>query len=42
MVSSRNNPKNNDIYVVDTDLGSSIFYNDIHFEKEDPKEIEKS
>ena len=39
MVSSRDNPHNHPIYVVDIDLGSSIFYNDLHFEEEDQNNI---
>ena len=35
MISSRDNPSNQLIYVVDTNLGSSIFYNDLDFDKED-------
>ena len=34
MVSSKDNPKNHPIYSIDTELGSSIFYNDSHFEEE--------
>lgn len=33
MVRNGDNPNNDLIYVVDTNLGSSIFYNYIHFEK---------
>ena len=33
VVSSQEKPDNHPIYVVDTDLGSSIFYNDFHYEE---------
>jgi hypothetical protein len=39
MINSRNKPNNHPIYVVDIDLGSSIFYNDLHFEEEDQNNI---
>ena len=34
MVSSKDKPKNHPIYFIDTKLGSSIFYNNLHFEEE--------
>ena len=36
-VSSKRKPNNHPIYDVDTKVGSSIFYNDLWFEEEDPK-----
>ena len=36
VVISQDKLDNHPIYAVDTDLGSSIFYNDFHFEKEKP------
>ena len=39
MVSSRDNPNNHPIYAIDTDLGSPIFYNDLHFEEENQNNI---
>jgi hypothetical protein len=36
MVSSKIKPNNHPIYSVDTEVGSSIFYNDMCFEEEDP------
>jgi hypothetical protein len=38
MVSSPDRPNNHPIYVVDTDIGASIFYNDLCFEEEDKNE----
>ena len=40
MISSRDNPKNHPIHVVDTNLGSAIFYNDLYAE-ETEKEVIK-
>jgi hypothetical protein len=40
MVSSKRKPNNHPIYSVDTEVGSSIFYNDLCFEEEDPKIVE--
>jgi ribonuclease HI len=39
MVSSKMQPKNHPIYSVDTDIGSSIFYNDLSFEEEEPTSV---
>ena len=39
MVSSKNSPENHPIYVVDTDLGSSILYNDLSFEEIEQENI---
>jgi hypothetical protein len=36
MVSSKTQPNNHPIYSVDTEVDSSIFYNDLSFEKEEP------
>ena len=36
VVSSQYKPNNHPIYVVDTDLGSSIFFNDSHIEQDFP------
>jgi hypothetical protein len=36
MVSSKTQPNNHPIYSVNTDIDSSIFYNDLIFEKEEP------
>ena len=44
MVSNPNRPNNHPIYVVDTDIGASIFYNDLCFEekgKNEPEILEK-
>ena len=35
-MSSQDNPNNHLIYVVDTNLGSSIFFNDSHIEQDFP------
>jgi ribonuclease HI len=40
MVSSKRKPNNHPIYSIDTEVGSSIFYNDLCFEEEDPKTLE--
>jgi hypothetical protein len=40
MMSNKIIPNNNPIYSVDTEVGSSIFYNDLHFEEEDPKTVD--
>ena len=40
MIISRDNLENHPIYVVDIDLGSSIFYNDLYFEGTDKEEIQ--
>lgn len=37
MVSSKDKPENHPIYFVETELGSSSFYNDSHFEEETQK-----
>jgi hypothetical protein len=39
MVSSKTSPNNHHIYFVDTKVGSSIFYNDLCFEEEEPKTV---
>jgi hypothetical protein len=39
MVSSKTQPNNHPIYSVDTDISSSIFYNDLSFEEEELIEI---
>jgi hypothetical protein len=39
MVSSKNQPNNHPIYSVDTEVGSSIFYNNLSFEEGEPKTI---
>ena len=39
MVSNRDKFNKDPIYVVDIHLGSSIFYNDLHFEEEDQNNI---
>jgi hypothetical protein len=39
MVSSKTQPNNHSIYYVDIDIGSSIFYNDLSFEEEEPTKI---
>jgi hypothetical protein len=39
MVSSKTKPNTHPIYSVDTEVGSSIFYNDLFFEEEDPKTV---
>ena len=36
MVSSQDKPNNHPIYVVDTNIGSSIFFNDSHIEQDIP------
>ena len=40
MVSSQDKPSNQPIYVVDTDLGSSIFFNDSNADPEIPIVVE--
>ena len=40
MVSSQDKPDNHPIYDVDTDLGSSIFFNDSHAETKMPIVVE--
>jgi hypothetical protein len=35
MVRSKTQPNNHPIYSVDTEVGSSIFYNDLSFEEEE-------
>ena len=40
MVSRKRKPNNHPIYFVDTEVGSSILYNDLCFEKEEPKTVE--
>ena len=40
-MSSHKTPHNHPIYEVDTNLGSSIFYNDFHIEEELPVVSEK-
>jgi hypothetical protein len=40
MVSSKRKPNNYAIYCIDTEVGSSIFYNDLLFREEDPKTLE--
>ena len=40
MISSRDNPKNHPIYVVDIDLGFAILYNDLSFEETDKENIQ--
>ena len=39
MVSSKTYPNNHPIYSIDTEVGSSIFYNDLIFEEEELKTI---
>jgi hypothetical protein len=39
MVSSKTQPNNHPIYAIDTEVGSSIFYNDLSFEEEEPTTI---
>jgi hypothetical protein len=39
MVSRKTQPNNHPIYSVDTEVGSSIFYNDLSFEEEEPKTV---
>jgi hypothetical protein len=39
MVSSKTQPNNHPIYSIDTEVGSSIFYNDLSFEEEEPTTI---
>jgi hypothetical protein len=39
MVSRKSQPNNHPIYSVDTEVGSSIFYNDLSFEEEEPKTV---
>ena len=34
VVNSQDKPRKHSIYAVDFDLGSYIFYNDLHFEEE--------
>ena len=41
VVSSQERPENHPIYEVDTDLGSSIFYNDFHIEEDLPMAYER-
>ena len=40
MVNSKDKPKNHPIYDVDIDLGSYIFFNDVHIEPNFPIVIE--
>ena len=40
MISSRDNPENHPIYVVDIDLGCSILYSDLSFEETNKQEIQ--
>jgi ribonuclease HI len=40
MVSNKRKPNNHPIYSIDIEVGSSIFYNDLCFEEEDPKTVE--
>jgi hypothetical protein len=42
MVSSKTQPNNHPIYFVDTEVGSSIFCNDLSFEEEEPTTIMKT
>jgi hypothetical protein len=42
MVSSPDGPNNHPIYDVDTNIGASIFYNDLFFEEGDKNELEIS
>jgi hypothetical protein len=39
MVSRKTQPNNHPTYSVDTEVGSSIFYNDLSFEEEEPKTV---
>jgi hypothetical protein len=39
MVSNKTQPNNHPIYSIDTEVGSSIFYNDLSFEEEEPTTI---
>jgi hypothetical protein len=39
MVSNKSQPNNHPIYSVDTDVGSYIFYNDLIFEEEEPRNV---
>jgi hypothetical protein len=39
MLSSKTQLNNHPIYFVDTEFGSSIFYNDLSFEEEESKAI---
>jgi hypothetical protein len=39
MVSSKTQPNNHPIYSVDTEIDSSIFYNDLSFEREEPTTV---
>jgi hypothetical protein len=39
MVSSKTQPNNHPIYSLDTEVGSSIFYNNLSFEEEAPTSI---
>jgi ribonuclease HI len=39
MVSNKTHPNNHPIYAIDTEVGSSIFYNDLSFEEEEPTTI---
>jgi len=40
MVSRKSKPNNHPIYSIDTEVGSSIFYNDLCFEEESPKVLD--
>jgi hypothetical protein len=40
MVSILDRPNNHPIYVIDTDIRASIFYNDIYFEEGGKNELE--
>jgi hypothetical protein len=39
MVSSKTQPNNHPIYSVDTEFGSSIFYNNLSFEEGEPTTV---
>jgi len=39
MVSSKTQPNNHPIYSINTEFGSSIFYNELSFEEEESKTI---
>jgi hypothetical protein len=39
MVSNKTQPHNHPIYTIDTEVGSSIFYNDLNFEEEESMTI---
>ena len=40
MISNKDNPENHPIYVVETNIGSAICYNDLCFEESQLKEFE--